>query len=91
VTDAQVVHIGVQAMIAAGKLSAPLLITALVVGFVISVFQSMTQIQEPTLSFVPKLVAMGLALLFTGNWMLRELITFTTSLYSQIPDLLGGG
>lgn len=90
-TDAQVVQIGVQAMIAAGKLSAPLLITALVVGFVISVFQSMTQIQEPTLSFVPKLVAMGLALLFTGNWMLRELITFTTSLFSQIPDLLGGG
>lgn len=78
-------------MIAAGKLSAPLLITALAVGFVISVFQSMTQIQEPTLSFVPKLVAMGLALLFTGNWMLRELIAFTTSLYSQIPDLLGGG
>lgn len=78
-------------MIAAGKLSAPLLITALVVGFVISVFQSMTQIQESTLSFVPKLVAMGVALVFTGNWMLHEMITFTTTLYRQIPDLLGGG
>lgn len=78
-------------MVAAAKLSAPLLITALVVGFLISVFQAATQIQEATLSFVPKLVAMGLALLFAGNWMLDQLITFTTALFDQIPDLVSGG
>lgn len=90
-TDRQVVQIGLRAMEATAKLSAPLLLTALIVGFIISLFQSVTQIQESTLSFVPKLVAMGVALLVTGNWMVHELISFTTTLYSQIPTLLSGG
>ncbi|MBI1758562.1 MAG: flagellar biosynthesis protein FliQ [Actinobacteria bacterium] len=89
-TDTQVVQIGLQAMILAAKLGAPVLVTALVVGFVISLFQSVTQIQEVTLSFVPKAVAVGIALLFAGNWMLRELVSFTTTLIGTIPDLLGG-
>jgi flagellar biosynthetic protein FliQ len=59
-----------------------------VVGFVISLFQSATQIQEVTLSFVPKAVAVGVALLVTGNWMLHEMVSFTTVLYGQIPDLI---
>ena len=87
--DSQVVHLGLQAMTMAAKLSAPVLLTALMVGFAISLFQSVTQIQEATLSFVPKAIGVGVALLASGNWMLHELITFTTGLYNQIPTLLG--
>jgi flagellar biosynthetic protein FliQ len=87
-TDTQIVHIGLQAMTVAAKLGAPVLITALVIGFAISLFQSVTQIQESTLSFVPKAVGVGVALLVTGNWMLHEMISFTTMLYAQIPVLI---
>jgi flagellar biosynthetic protein FliQ len=89
-TDNQVVHIGLQAMTIAAKLGAPVLLTALLVGFAVSLFQSVTQIQEVTLSFVPKAVAVGVALLVSGNWMLHEMVSFTTSLFGQIPDLLNG-
>ncbi|WP_433828020.1 flagellar biosynthetic protein FliQ [Actinoplanes sp. CA-015351] len=75
-------------MTISAKLAAPVLLTALGVGFVISLFQSVTQIQEATLSFVPKAIAIGLVLLLTGNWMLREMMTFTEQLYAKIPQLL---
>ena len=87
-TDTDVIHIGMQAMILAIKLGAPVLITALVVGFAISLFQSATQIQEVTLSFVPKALAVGVVLLLSGNWMLHELVSFTTELYQRIPTIL---
>lgn len=87
-TDTQVIHIGLQTMTAAGKLAAPVLLTALAIGFAISLFQSVTQIQEATLAFVPKAVGVGVALLASGNWMLHELISFTTTLYGQIPQML---
>ncbi|MEU4559182.1 flagellar biosynthesis protein FliQ [Actinoplanes sp. NPDC023936] len=87
-TDTMVVELALQAMTISAKLSAPVLLTALGVGFVISLFQSVTQIQEATLSFVPKAIAIGVALLLTGNWMLREMLTFTTQLYEKIPQLL---
>jgi flagellar biosynthetic protein FliQ len=87
-TDVQIVHLGLQAMTISAKLCAPVLVTALVVGFAISLFQSVTQIQEATLSFVPKAVGVGLALLFSGNWMLHEMITFTTGLFDSLPQLL---
>ena len=88
---AMVIDIGVQALVLAAKLGAPMLVTALVVGFAISVFQSITQIQEVTLSFVPKLVAVAIALLVSGHWMISEMVTFTTELFSRIPGLLSGG
>ena len=88
-TDVQIVHLGLQAMSISAKLCAPVLVTALVVGFAISLFQSVTQIQEATLSFVPKAVGVGLALLFSGNWMLHEMTTFTTQLFDKLPQLLG--
>ena len=88
-TDTAVVHLGLQAMLIAAKLGTPVLLTALVIGFAVSVFQSATQIQETTLSFVPKAVGVGVALLLSGNWMLHELISFTTGLYGQIPHLIG--
>ena len=90
-TDAQIIEIAIQAMTIAAKLGAPVLLTALVIGFAVSLFQSVTQIQESTLSFVPKAVAIGIALLVSGNWMLHEMVSFTTSLYGQIPALLGTG
>lgn len=89
-TDTQVVHIGLQAMIIAAKLGAPILLTALLVGFAISLFQSVTQIQEVTLSFVPKAVAVGVVMLLAGNWMLHELVAFTTALIGTVPELLNG-
>lgn len=88
-SDTQVLQIALQAMTMAAKLGAPVLLTALLVGFAVSLFQSVTQIQEFTLSFVPKAVGIAIALLLSGNWMLHELVTFTTNLYDQIPRLLG--
>jgi flagellar biosynthetic protein FliQ len=90
-TDSDVIHIALQSMTAAAKLGAPVLLTALVVGFAVSLFQSVTQIQEVTLSFVPKAIGVGVTLLVTGNWMLHELVSFTTGLFNQIPHLVGNG
>ncbi len=89
--DSSVIEIGIAALTVAAKLSAPILLTALVVGFTISLFQSVTQIQEVTLSFVPKALAVGVALLVCGNWMLHEVTSFTIGLYDRIPDFLSGG
>jgi flagellar biosynthetic protein FliQ len=90
-TDTDVMGIGLQSMIVAAKLCAPILLTALAIGFAISLFQSVTMIQEITLSFVPKLIGVGVALLISGNWMLSTMITFTESLFTQLPELLGSG
>jgi flagellar biosynthetic protein FliQ len=87
-TDTQVVQLGVQAFEISMKLGAPILLTALILGFGISLFQSVTQIQEATLSFVPKAVGVGVALLFSGNWMLHQMTAYTTNLFEQIPTLL---
>ncbi|GIG35510.1 flagellar biosynthesis protein FliQ [Cellulomonas pakistanensis] len=85
-----VLDIGLDALIVAAKLSAPVLVTALVVGFSVSLVQSVTQIQEVTLSFVPKAIAAAVALLVCGHWMISELVTFTHQLFERIPALLGG-
>ena len=61
----------------------------LLVGFLISLFQAATQIQEQTLSFVPKMIAVAIALLVSGNWVLSELVSFTQSLFDMLPTLLG--
>jgi flagellar biosynthesis protein FliQ len=87
-TDTTIIEIGTQAMLVALKLSAPILLTSLLIGFVISLFQSMTQIQEFTLAFVPKLVGVGVALLISGHWMLHTIVSYTEMLWSSIPELL---
>ncbi|WP_404435813.1 flagellar biosynthesis protein FliQ [Microbacterium aerolatum] len=86
-----VLDIGTQGLLIAAKLAAPILITALVVGFGISLLQSITQVQEVTLSFVPKIVAVAIALLIAGNWMIAEIIAFTNDMFDRIPTLLSGG
>jgi flagellar biosynthesis protein FliQ len=73
----------------AAKVAAPILLTALLVGFMISLFQAATQIQEQTLSFVPKMIAVCIALLITGNWVLSQLVSFTHQLFESLPRLLG--
>ena len=87
-TDTAIIEIALQTMLVSLKLSAPILATSLVLGFAISLFQSMTQIQEFTLSFVPKLIGVGVALLLCGNWMLHTLMEFTRQLFDALPGLL---
>ena len=86
--DTSVVEIAVQTMIICAKLCAPILVMSLAVGLLVSLFQSVTQIQEVTLTFVPKLVGIGLVLMFSGHWMLGELIGFTHRLFDMVPQLL---
>ena len=83
-----VLDLALTAMLMGATLSAPILITSLVVGFLISLFQSITQIQEVTLTFVPKTVAVGIALYITGYWMLQTLVTTTEDMMARIPTLL---
>ncbi|OMQ16442.1 flagellar biosynthetic protein FliQ [Modestobacter sp. VKM Ac-2676] len=90
-SDADVTEIATQTMMIAAKVAAPILLTALLVGFTISLFQAATQIQEPTLSFVPKMIAVAIAMLVTGNWVLAELVSFTENLFESLPRLLGKG
>ena len=85
-----VLDLSIQALVITGKLAAPVLITSLVVGFAISLLQSITQIQEVTLSFVPKAVAVAVALIVCGHWMISELVSFTHDLFARIPSLVGG-
>ena len=87
-TDNAIVHMGLQAMMIAFELAAPTLLTALLVGFGISLFQSATQIQEVTLSFVPKAIAVGIALLLSGSWMMHSMVSYTQELFNQIPNLI---
>lgn len=86
--DTTILDIAMQTMLVALKLSAPILATALVIGFAVSLFQAMTQIQEFTLAFVPKVIGVGIALILTGNWMLHTLIDFTVHLFERVPTLL---
>ncbi len=78
-----IVDIARQALMLALKLSAPMLITSLVVGLVISILQTVTSIQEQTLTFVPKLVATFLIIMLLGNWLLTTIGEFTIELFSN--------
>jgi flagellar biosynthetic protein FliQ len=88
-TPEVVVDIGRQALVVVLLLGAPLLLTALAVGLVVSVFQAATQINEPTLSFLPKLVAIACVLAGAGAWMLQTLSDYTRELFQGIPSLIG--
>ena len=88
-TPGTVMEIGRQAIEVTVLVAAPLLVAALVVGLIISIFQAATQINEATLQFVPKLVVMFLVLLLAGPWMLQYLIDYIQRLFSSIPQLIG--
>lgn len=87
-TDTSVINIAVMTMTVAAKVAGPILIISLALGLGISLVQSITQIQEVTLTFVPKLAGVALVIVVTGNWMLGQLIGFTEQLYRMIPSLL---
>ena len=82
-------EIGRQAIEVTLVLAAPMLITALVVGLIISIFQAATQINESTLQFVPKLVAMFIVMILFGPWMLQYVMDYIQRLFSSIPQLIG--
>jgi flagellar biosynthetic protein FliQ len=88
-TPQTVLTLAQQALWITALVSAPLLLTALVVGLAVSVFQAATQINEMTLSFIPKLLAMFAALVLAGPWMLALLIDYVQRLFTSIPQLIG--
>jgi flagellar biosynthesis protein FliQ len=84
-----VISLATQAMNVAFKVAMPLLLAGLVVGLVVSVFQAVTQIQEQTLSFIPKIVALIAVVAIAGPWMLDTLVTWTQELWTAIPNYVG--
>ncbi len=84
-----VVSLTVDAMQLALKVGMPLLLAGLAVGLIISVFQAVTQIQEQTLTFIPKILATAAVVIIAGPWMLDQLIVYTQTLYGSIPELTG--
>jgi flagellar biosynthetic protein FliQ len=88
-TPETVMTIGQHALEMTMLLAAPLLLVALAVGLLVGIFQAATQINEMTLSFIPKLIGMAVALMIAGPWMLRELISYTRALIESIPSLVG--
>ena len=83
-----VISVGREAMQVAFLLAAPPLITALVVGLVVSIFQAVTQIQEMTLAIIPKMVAILVALIVSFPWLLETLTVYTTNVFRAIPVVL---
>lgn len=88
-TPEAVLDVGREALYLTMMLAGPLLLAALAVGLLIGVFQAATQIQEMTLSFIPKLAALVFALLLAGPWMLRLLTEYSIRLFMAIPGMLG--
>jgi flagellar biosynthetic protein FliQ len=74
-------------IITAAKVSAPILITVLLLGLLISIFQATTQIQEQTLTFVPKLIATAVVGIFLGSWMLQTIVSFTNRIFDMISKI----
>lgn len=77
-----------QALWTACLIAMPILLITLLVGVAVSIFQAMTSIQEATLSFVPKIIVVVLALIFLGPWMLGTLVTFTANLFRALPTMI---
>ncbi|GAA0256642.1 flagellar biosynthesis protein FliQ [Rhodanobacter caeni] len=87
-TPESIMEFGQHALYVAMLVAAPLLLTALAVGLLIGVIQAATQINEMTLSFIPKLIAMALVALIAGPWMLRVLVQFTKQLIESLPSAI---
>ena len=71
------------------KCSAPMLLSSLIVGLIVSIFQTVTSIQEQTLTFVPKILTVFLVLILTGNWILNNIVAFIQDIYSRFGDFVG--
>lgn len=86
--ETTILEIASEAMMAAAKLAAPILLTSLFVGLLVGLVQSATQLNEPTLAFVPKFIAVGGVILLSGSWMLQEMVSFTQELFESIPRMI---
>ena len=84
-----VVHLASQAMSLSFRVAGPLLVAAMVVGLVVSIFQAVTQIQEQSLTLIPKIAAIAGIGVLLGPWMLDQLVAYTANLYTAIPSLVG--
>jgi flagellar biosynthetic protein FliQ len=82
-----VINLASQAMSLAFKVAGPLLLGAMVVGLVVSIFQAVTQIQEQSLTLIPKIAIIAVIVVVLGPWMLDQMVAYTTNLYSSIPTL----
>lgn len=84
----QVINMGSEAMQTTLLVAAPILATALIIGLVVSIFQAATQINEQTLSFIPKLIGVMAAMLLAGHWMLMTLVDYMHRIFTTIPQMV---
>jgi flagellar biosynthesis protein FliQ len=84
-----VANLAAQAISLSLKIAGPLLLAALVIGLIVSVFQAVTQIQEQSLSLIPKIAGVAVVVVLLGPWMLGQLVSYTTALYTAIPSMVG--
>ncbi|MCX6078659.1 MAG: flagellar biosynthesis protein FliQ [Chloroflexi bacterium] len=87
-TEAYVLTLGQNAIMIALLLAGPILLVSLVVGSLVSMVQAATQINEATMTFIPKLIGIVLVLLILGSWMLQQMLVFTANLFNSLPDLV---
>jgi flagellar biosynthetic protein FliQ len=85
-----VINLATQAMTLALEVAGPLLLVGLVIGLLVSLFQAVTQIQEMSLSFIPKIIGVAVLIVILGPWMLSHVISYAQNLYMSIPSLVGG-
>lgn len=86
--ETYLLNLAQNAMLLAALLSAPILLATLLIGSLVSLLQAATQVNEFTLTFVPKMIAVIVILLFLGGWMLQQIMAFTTNLYNDLPTLI---
>ena len=89
-SDTEVIQLATQALWTATKIATPILLVSMVIGTAISLLQAVTQVQEMTLTFVPKLLGIALVLVLSGGWMMAQLTDFTRQLFEAIPNIVAG-
>jgi flagellar biosynthetic protein FliQ len=89
VSQDSVVNLALEALMVTLKVAGPILFVALVVGLLVSIFQAITQIQELTLAFIPKILAVGVVIALAGPWMLDQMVSWATELFEAIPSVMG--
>ncbi len=89
-TSQDAVDIGTDALILAAKIAGPFLLVVLAIGVIVGLIQSVTQVQEQTLSFVPKLIGAAVVVAVSGSWMLEQMVAFGHELMARAPQLLNG-
>jgi flagellar biosynthesis protein FliQ len=89
-TSQDAVDIGTDALVLAAKIAGPFLLVVLAIGLLVGLIQSVTQLQEQTLSFVPKLIGAAIVIAVSGSWMLDQMVAFGHELMARAPELLNG-